>query len=93
MVGQDADGEDPQAGEALLRAGEPLEDGVIQLAVGPEEEASLMAACSDQVHEAWFVASQRASHRRWQRARIVPGSRGTSWLERGIACHSVHAAM
>jgi hypothetical protein len=44
MVGEDADGEYPHAGEALLRASEPFKDGVIEFAVGPKEESSLVAA-------------------------------------------------
>jgi hypothetical protein len=61
---KDADGEDSEAREALLRAGEPLEDGVVHLLVGPKEEASLMAAGGDQVELARLVASKRAPHGR-----------------------------
>ena len=64
MVGHDAEGEDSQAGEVLLRASEPFQHGLVQFAVRAEEEASLMAAGGDQVELAGFVASQRASHRR-----------------------------
>ena len=64
MVGHDAEGEDSQAGEVLLRASEPFQDGLVQFPVRAEEEASLMAAGGDQVELAGFVASQRASHRR-----------------------------
>ena len=64
MVGHDAEGEDSQAGEVLLRSSEPFQNSLVQLAVRAEEEASLMATGGDQVELAGFVASQRASHRR-----------------------------
>jgi hypothetical protein len=64
VIGHDAAGENSQAGEVLLGASEPFQNGFVEFAVGPEKEARLMAACGDQVELTGFVASQRASHRR-----------------------------
>ena len=57
VVGHDADDKQADSGVDALRAGEPLKNSVIELGVGPEDEASLMAAGGDQVELAGFVAS------------------------------------
>ena len=43
MVGKNTDGQDLKMGELLLCSREPLEDSLVEVRLGPEKEASLMA--------------------------------------------------
>lgn len=49
MVRHDADGMDPDPREPALGPGEPLEDDAVEVGVGSEEEARLMAASGEEV--------------------------------------------
>ena len=62
MIRQDAYGEDAEFGELVLGSGQPLEDGEVEVRIGPEEEAGLMAAGGDQVVLAGGLSSEWTSH-------------------------------
>ncbi len=57
VVGKNTDGEDLKSREVPLCASQPLEDRLVDLGIGPEEEAGLMTPGCDQIELAGFLSS------------------------------------